>query len=221
MAEALPAPGYAADAPRPPVGFSIDLPDHWTVLDLDPATREGWLDAFLDRRLAGRPREGVERRAARAALFQLLRQLHAEGVFLAAILAGEVGGEPVSASATLAWRRPDLGGDRLDLEGLRQVYLRAPGSPGEDRRARRVEVVDLPSGGAVKVASRETAPVPTLAKVRSVAVTQYLVPVPHDGWLAVITATTGVPALEAGVEEVADAMAASLSFQPPPSAPRG
>lgn len=41
------------------------------------------------------------------------------------------------------------------------------------------------------------------------------------GWLAVITPTTGVPALEAGVEEAADAMAASLSFQPPPSAPRG
>lgn len=148
--------------------------------------RVAWLVARLRVRRGSRGARGP-RRSRRPGS-------HTEGVFLAAILAGEAGGQPVSASATLAWRRPDLGGDRLDLEGLRQVYLRAPESPGEDRRARRVELVDLPSGGAVKVASKETAPVPTLAKVRSVAVTQYLVPVPHDGRLAVITATTGVPA---------------------------
>ena len=72
-----------------------------------------------------------------------------------------------------------------------------PESAGEDRRAGPVERVERPSGGAVKVVSREMAPVPTVATIRSVAVTQYLVPVPDDGWLAVITTTTGVRDLQA------------------------
>jgi hypothetical protein len=217
VAETLPEPGFAADAPRPPIGFTIDLPDHWTVLNLDPLTWDGWLDAFLDARLAGRPTARTERSAARSVLLDLLRRLHGDGVFLAGILVGEVPGHPVSASATLAWRHPDLGGDEIDLEGLRQVFLRAPAAPGEDREARRVEPVELRSGAAVKLVSKETAPVPTLRTLRIVSVTQYFVRVPCDGWMGVITATTGVRELEAAVEGVADAMAQSLTF-PSPSA---
>lgn len=217
VAEAPPAPGYAAHAPRPSIGFSIDLPDHWTVLDLNPRTWDAWLDTFLDARLARRPQAQVERGPARAALFQLLRQLHDEGVFLAAVLAGEVEGQLISASATLAWRRPDLGPDPLDVEGLREVFAQAPAAVGEERAARRVERRELPSGPAVKVVSKETARVPTLATLRLVAVVQHFVPVQHDGWLAVITVTTGVRELETGIEAVADAMAESLTFQTGPS----
>jgi hypothetical protein len=217
MTEALPPAGYAADVPHPPIGVAIDVPDHWTVLDLNPETWDVWLDAFLDQRLAGRPNASRERGPARKALLDLLRQLHGEKVFMATILASDVGGELVSASATLAWRR--LGGDEgIPLAGLYEVYARAPVSPGENQAARRVEQVELPAGGAVKVATKETVRVPTTNQIQPVNVTQYFVPVLHTDWLAVITTSTGNPALVQGAEEVADGMAGSLTFTTSPAA---
>jgi hypothetical protein len=218
--EPLPPAGYAADVPRPSIGFSIDVPDHWVVLDLSPESWDTWLDAFLDQRLAGRRRAGEERPRARKVLLQLLRQLHEGRVFMAAVLAGEVGGEFVSASATLAWRRLDLGGDPMSLEGMRRVYADAPPAPGEILDDRRVELVELSMGAGVKVATRETLPVPGTGRIMPVNVIQFFIPVLDTDWLAVITATTGVPALATGVEEVADAMAGSLTFSRGPGADR-
>ena len=217
MTETLPPAGYAADVPRPPIGFSIDVPDHWTVVDLNPETWDEWVDAFLAQRLAGRPHAERERGPARRALLDLLRQLHGQGVFMAAILAADVGGELVSASATLAWRELDAGGEGIPLAGLREVYARAPASPSEDLDERRVEVVDLGAGGGVKVAKRETMGLPVMREARPVAVTQYFVPVPDSAWLAVLTATTANPTLVPGVEAVVDAMAASLGFHRGPA----
>ena len=211
----LPPAGYAAGVPRPAIGFAIDVPDHWTVLDLNPDTWDGWLDAFLDRRLAGSEAASRERGPARTVLLDLLRRLHAEQVFMAAILAADVGGQLVSASATLAWRRVPPGDDGIAVEGLREVYLRAPAGPGEDVDQRRVEVVELGAGGGVKVVTRETLALPGLVEAPPVSLTQYLVPVLDTEWLAVITTSTGNAALAPGVEEVADGMAATLAFTRP------
>lgn len=213
MTEELPTAGYAADVPRPPIGVSIDVPDHWTVLDLNPETWDAWLDAFLDQRLEGRARAKQERGPARKAMLDILRQLHAEKVFMAAILAAEVVGELVSASITLAWRKLDLDGEKMDLEGLRQIYLRAPESPGEDLAERKVEHVTLPAGSAVKVTSRELVHVPAVKKQQRMALTQYVVPVLDTDWLALITTSTANSALASGVEEVAAGAAASLDFR--------
>lgn len=212
---ALPPAGYAAGVPRPAIGFSIDVPDHWTVLDLNPDTWDQWLDAFLDERLAGRPGAAHERGPARAALLDLRRRLHDEHVFMAAILAADVGGEPVSASATLAWRRVPPGDDGIPVEGLREVYARAPAGPGEDVDRRRVEVVELEAGGGVKLVTSEALALPGLAQPQPVRLIQYLVPVLETEWLAVITASTGNAALQPGVEQVVDDMAATLRFTPP------
>ncbi|MGH2770778.1 MAG: hypothetical protein ACRDJF_09700, partial [Actinomycetota bacterium] len=154
----------------------------------------------------------AERPPARRALLGLLRQLHEGKVFMAAVLAGESGGELVSASATLAWRRLDLGADTMNLEGMRRAYLHAPPSPGEILDDRRVELVELSMGAGVKVATRETMRAPGAPGFNPVTVIRFFVPVLDTDWLAVITAATGVAALAAGVEEVANAMARSLTF---------
>jgi hypothetical protein len=197
----------------------VDVPDHWTVLDLDPRTQARWVEALLDQRLAGHPEAARERPPARQALLDLLRRLHEARVFLAAILAGKVGDELVSASVTLAWHRPEPAGGEPSLAALREVYAQAPPAAGEDIAARRVEVVDLRVGGAVRVSTREAVELSTGVRVSGVTMTQYVVPVLHTGWLALLTAATGVPALAAGVEEVIDTMAASLRFEPRSPAP--
>ena len=213
MTEELPPAGYAADVPHPAVGVSIEVPDHWVVLDLNPDTWDTWLDAFLDQRLASRPDAVGERAQARAVLLDLLRQLHGEKVFMAAILAADVGGELVSASATLAWRELDLDdGEKIELEGLRQVYVQAPPAAGEDMEARSVERVELPCGGAVKVVSSERIRAPGTSTDQPTTLIQYLIPVLDINWLAVITSSTANEPLAAGLEVVADQMAASLTF---------
>jgi hypothetical protein len=98
--------------------------------------------------------------------------------------------------------------------GLRQIYATAPAAPGEDLTARRVEVVQLAPGGAVRVSSREAVQIPGGRRVDRVAITQYAVPVLGTGWLALLTGTTGVPGLVAAVERVTGAIAESLSFGP-------
>ncbi len=167
--------------PSPADGFPIDVPDHWTVLDLDPATSEAWLSAFLSNRLSDRPHtqpEGLARRALRS----LLDQLREQQVFFAAILAADVGGEPVSASATLAWRRLGPAGSTLPIDGLARVATEAPAEAGEDRSERLVEVVTLPAGPAVRVTSAGVA-VP--GRCRST------VPDPPTGWS--LTTSTANP----------------------------
>jgi len=80
--------------------------------------------------------------------------------------------------------------------------------------SRVVEVVDLPAGGGVKVATREEMELPLVPGIRPVNLTQYFVPVLDTDWLAVVTAPTGNPFLAEGVEIVADGMAESLEFKP-------
>lgn len=213
----LPAVGYAPSVPRPPIGFAIDVPDHWTVLDLDPATSEAWLSAFLSGRLSDRPHTERQRALARRALRALLDQLREQQVFLAAILAADVGGEPVSASATLAWRRLGPPGSPLPIDGVARVATEAPAELGEDRSERLVEMVRLPTGPAVRVASARATAVPGTDAVPTMAQTQHLVPVLDTGWLALLTTSTANPSLVAGVDEVADQMAESLAFTPIPA----
>jgi hypothetical protein len=67
---------------------------------------------------------------------------------------------------------------------------------------------------AVRVSSREAVQIPGGRCVDGVAIIQYVVPVLDTGWLALLTGTIGVPALEAAVETVTDAVAESLSFGP-------
>ncbi len=131
---------------------------------------------------------------------------------MAAILAADVGGDLVSASATLAWRKLDTHGEGILLEGLYEVHTRTTAAPGEDLTARRVQLTDLPTGGAVKVTTRETLHLPTLPEPHPVALTQYFIPVLDTDWLAVITTSTANSPLEPGVEQVADHMAKSLTF---------
>ena len=208
MTESLPPAGYAADVPRPPMRFSIDVPDHWTVVDLDPQTGDVWLDAFLDQRF--RPETGVDRAALREDLSRALQQLYREKVFMAALLLADVAGDVVTANATLAWQQLETHGEGIPVAGLHAVFAGAPAGSDEDVAHRQVEVVQLPAGGGVRVRTHRTMRLPGMPAPATVAVTQYFVPVPSTEWLAVVTTGTGRMDLAPAIEEVADEMAASL-----------
>ena len=216
--------GVDPAAPRPPVGFRLDVPDGFTELDLDPATSDAWVERFLDQRSAGVPGAAAQRGRARQVLQSLVSQHRQAGVFLAAFLAaaGPRPGEMIGASLTLAWR--EFRGGVL-LEGLRQYFADEDPGPGEDATARSVDVVALPGGQAVRTRSRQRLPVPLTSHRQDTVIVQHLLPVPEPAtdWLAVLTMST--PDI-AGADEftaLAGRVAASLEFldaagQPLPTA---
>jgi hypothetical protein len=212
--------GVDPAAPRPAVGFRLDVPDEFTELDLDPSTSDGWLQRFLDERSARVPGAAAQRARARQVLQSLIDRHRAAGVFLAAfhIAAGPRPGEMVGASLTLAWR--ELAGGVL-VEGLRQYFVEEDPGPGEDLAARAVEVRELPRGPAVRVRSQQQVPVPLTSRRQLTLAVQYLVPVPEPAatWLAVLTLSTPDTA---GVDEftaLADRVAGSLDFLDAAGAP--
>jgi hypothetical protein len=223
------AVGIDPAAPRPPIGFRLDVPDQFTSLDLDPATSDAYIEALLDERSANVPGAARQRPRARQVLQRIVGEHREAGVFLASFLVGTGAspGEMIGASLTLAWQR-FAGG--IDLDGL-EIYFRDddPG-PGEDVALRDVRRVEHPYGETVRVVNRQQVPVPLTSRRQEVVVVQHLVPAPApaDEWLAVLTFST--PDVEGQDEfaELVGRIAASLEFLaedgttlPPPGPPTG
>jgi hypothetical protein len=204
-------------APRPPIGFTIVLPDAWTVFDLDPATSDEWVDELLDERLPPGRAAGPERRAVRRPLRRLLREHVRDqrdaGVFLAAAMLHTDGPDPLTLGFTLAWRPVAFRGLPRRLEALHRIQAQAPA--GGRHGDRRVEIVPLACGGGVRVLTRELVLVPGTRQRRPALVAQYLVPVLDLDWMAVLTTSTAVVRLEDAVAEAADRIADGLRFEPP------
>lgn len=229
------APGPAAEigvdpaAPRPAIGFRLDVPDEFTSLDLDPATSDAAIERLLDERSAAVPGAARHRARARQLLQRMVEEHRAAGVFLAAFLArpGPSPGEMVGAGLTLAWRR-FAGG--IDLDGLTTFFREDDPAPGEDRAQREVLRLPLPYGEAVRVVNRQQVPVPLTSRRQEVVLVQHLVPAPPPAaeWLAVLTMSTPDVAGQADFTELAGRVAATLEFLdadgavlPPPGPPTG
>ena len=205
--------GVDPAAPRPPIGFRLDVPDEFTSLDLDPATSDASIERLLDERSAGVPGAARQRARARQVLQRVVGEHREAGVFLAAFLAasGRSPGEMIGASLTLAWRR-FAGG--IDLDGLETWFREDDPAPGEDLAQRAVARVPHPYGEAVRVISRQQVPVPLTSRRQEVVVVQHLVPAPAPAaeWLAVLTASTPDVAGATAFAELAGRVAGTVEF---------
>lgn len=219
--------GVDPAAPRPAIGFRLDVPDQFTSLDLDPATADASIERLLEERSASVPGAARHRARARQVLQSVVAGHREAGVFLAAFLVsvGPSPGEMLGASLTLAWRR-FAGG--IDLDGLVMFFTEDDPAPGEDPATREVRRVPLPYGEAVRVVSRQSVPVPLTSRRQDVVVVQHLVPAPEPAadWLAVLTASTPDVAGAEDFTVLAGRVAATLEFlgrdgEPLPPGPPG
>lgn len=205
--------GVDPAAPRPPVGFRLDVPDEFTSLDLDPATSDASIEQLLDERSASVPGAARQRARARQVLQRITAEHREAGVFLASFLAavGASPGEMVGASLTLAWRRFTGG---IDLDGLETYFREDDPAPGEDPTRREVGRVDHPYGETVRVVNRQLVPLPLTSRRQEVVVVQHLVPAPPVAaeWLAVLTTSTPDVAGQAEFVEFAGRIAGTLAF---------
>ena len=221
--------GVDPAAPRPPLGFRLDVPDEFTSLDLDPTTSDASIERLLDERSAAVPGAARQRVRARQVLQRVVGEHRSAGVFLASFLAGTgpSPGEMIGAGLTLAWRR-FAGG--IDLDGLTTFFREDDPAPGEDRALRDVRRLPLPYGEAVRVVNRQLAPLPLTPRRQEVVVVQHLVPAPPPAaeWLAVLTLSTPDVAGQADFTDFAGRVAGTLEFLdadgqvlPPPGPPTG
>jgi hypothetical protein len=210
--------GVDPAAPRPDVGFRLHVPDSWLTLDLDPATSDRWVERVLDQRIAEHPEAARHRGHMRRILQALVAEQRAAGVFVAAVLAaGSRPAEMIGASLSLSWRR--LHGTGADVAWLARFFAEEEPAPGEDVEARRVDLVDLPAGPAVRIGSSVLAPVPESSRRQRVAVNQVVMPVPGSPWLAVLVVSTPNLGLAGRFATMADEVARSLEFLAPARSP--
>ena len=203
----LPVPGIDRLAVRPPFGFAIDIPEPWIVLDLDPRTSAQWVRQLVRRRATGTRRTAREAWAAAVVVRDVIAALQAQGVLLAAILAGRIGEEVVGASITLGWQRSPCS---VDLDALGLSLARVSPGANELVQHRRVDLVAVSGREALHLRGREQARVPGSTTRREVVLHQLFVPVEDPTWLAVVTATTGLLQLGDVVGEAALHVAGSL-----------
>jgi hypothetical protein len=221
--------GVDPAAPRPPIGFRLDVPGEFTSLDLDPTTSDASIERLLEERSNAVPGAARHRVRARQVLQRVVGDHRSAGVFLASFLAGTGAspGEMIGAGLTLAWRR-FAGG--IDLDGLTTFFREDDPGPGEDQALRDVRRLPLPYGDAVRVVSRQLTPLPLTSRRQEVVVVQHLVPAPPPAaeWLAVLTLSTPDVAGQADFTDFAGRVAATLEFLdaggqvlPPPGPPTG
>jgi hypothetical protein len=205
--------GVDPAAPRPSVGFRLDVPDEFTEFDLDPSTSDGWVERLLAERSAAFPAAAAQRGRARQVLQAMIARQREAEVFLAAFLVkpGPRAGEMVGGSLTLAWRQFTGG---VQVAGLWRYFADEEPGEGEDVAARSVEEVALPRGAGVRVRTRQRLPVPLTSRREETVIVQHLVPVPApaDDWLAVLTMSTPDLAGADDFHALADRVAASLDF---------
>jgi hypothetical protein len=198
-------------APRPPFGFRLQLPDDWEPLDLDPWTSAGSIERCLDRWVAARLELGADRARLRKALAEVVAASRRDGVFLVTVLASVRGWpeEPLGASLSLAWRRLDMA-KGIPVDGVVQALATAPPDPDERRNDRTLTRVELTPGPAACLRTLQSAQVPGGGSRRLVALTQFLVPIGDQPWLAAITAATPNLDLADDIAAIAHDVASSL-----------
>ncbi|MFL6073287.1 MAG: hypothetical protein ACJ73S_07835 [Mycobacteriales bacterium] len=207
--------GVDPEVPRPAhVGFRVNVPDAWFALDLDPATSNASIEAYLDRCLSARPaRAGAHRGQMRAILRQAVAAQRAEGIFFSAFLAGNRGRpeDVVGASLTIAFRQlPD--GGLFEVDPMVATLATADLEPGENAEARIVGKVLLQAGWAAYSHTNHLTPVPRSHRRQRVAFSQYFIPTPDLTWAAVLTVTTPNLDLALGVDGIAEGVAQSIEW---------
>jgi hypothetical protein len=175
---------------------SLQVPPTWFEFDVWRATRTGDLARLVDRRIGAdtrlRPWRGALLKALRAAAEQAER----EGAVMCAAMTDPFGDDGVLAALLTVFHTigdPDPAGNTVE-EIAAQLTAIAPTEASADRR--RVEIITLDSGPAVRVYGTETVDLGG-HPVESV-VMHTLIPVPDgDGVLNVVLASPQAQLAEA------------------------
>jgi hypothetical protein len=195
MTQAQRTPG--ADPYAPAAGYRLVVPDGWFAVDLDPGRRELSVAALVKRQFAGIDNAPHLKAQAREQLLAQALAAHAAGGLEMFLSLDPVAGVPLAASLVI-FLVPASGSHWVTAADLARSLM------GEERR---VTVVELPAGQAVRTAGRRSSP----GEPES-ATLEVFIPVPHNGEWLLLSFATPVSPLVPALSKLFDAICATLRW---------
>lgn len=196
-----------------PAGFTLRVPESWYEFDVWRATRTSDLARLVDARIAQAP----ELLPRRSALLKLLREAagdaERQGAVFCAAMVDRVADAGVLV-ATIMVFQTDGGPDPADntvaaIAGQVSAVSAVDGAS----TWRRVEVIEIPAGRAVRVAGVELAERTERAQISGV-VMQTLIPVPDGQGVLNVVLTSPQVELADSMLELFEAITATLAWSP-------
>lgn len=200
-----------------PVGFTLRVPESWVEFDVWRATRSNLLKRLLDERLAEAPELAPHRSALSRLLREVAEEAESEGaVFCAAMLEPIVDAGFLAATAMVFHTEgaPDSADNTVEAIAA-EVSAQAPSDTSPAWR--RVEIVDLSVGRAVRVYGVEVVSSSARPPLDGV-VMQTLVPVPGEAGVLNVVLSSPQTSLVDPMIEVFEAVSNTLAWTPEPKA---
>lgn len=199
-------PARAATA----LGFTFRVPESWLEFDVWRATRTGDLARELDSRIAQAP----ELRPYRGTLLKALRQAAADaerqGAVCCAVMLDPVADDGMLAATLMVFQTDGAADPANNAPEVVAGQVTAVAPVEGQAHWRRVEIVEIPAGRAVRVRGVEAAAIDG----RSVdcVVMQTLIPVPQDRGVLNMVLTSPQVELAEPMLDLFDAVSSTLTW---------
>jgi len=178
-------------------GYRLVVPDGWFAVDLEPGRRERSVAALVKRQFAGIDNAPHLKAQARRELLAQAEAAHEAGGLEMFLSLQQIAGIPLTASLVVFLVPPPGTGAVTTQELARSL--------SSDER--RVTVVDLPAGEAVRVLSHLSSP-----DQSDSATLKVFVPVPHTGEWLLLTFATPLGPLFPALTKLFDAICTTLRW---------
>jgi len=199
--------------------FTLRVPESWYEFDVWRATRTGDLARHVDARVAAQP----ALRRHRGPLLRALRQAAADaeraGALMCAVMGETVDGAGTLAAVLMAVQtRGDGNPEHNTPEAIAGQLTSVP----NQRRSghwRRVELLDLPAGRAVRMTAIE--PVTSGARTLDCVVMHTLTPFPDGAGVLDVVLTSPQTHLAEPMFDLFDAISGTLAWSPTTTTTKG
>ena len=181
----------------PASGYRLTVPDGWFPVDLEPGRRERSVAALVKRQFAGIDNAPHLKAQAREQLLAQTLAAQAAGGLEMFLSLDPVAGIPLAASLVI-FLVPPSGTQGVTAADLARSLI------GDERR---VTVVDLPVGQAVRALGRRSSP-----DRQESAALEVFVPVPHNGEWLLLSFATPVSPLVPALTKLFDAICTTLRW---------
>ena len=196
-------------------GFTLRLPESWVEFDVWRATRTADLARLVDARIAVLPELAARRRALLRALREVAARAERQGAVFCAAMADSVPDAGLLTATLIVFQTEPASEPERDSVAAIAGQVSAVAPTEGSLYWRRVEVVDLRVGRAVRVAGVEVADVGGRAPVPGV-VMQTLVPVPGGQGVLNAVLTSPMVDLAEAMLDLFDAITETLAWAPSP-----
>ncbi|MDQ2706946.1 MAG: hypothetical protein M3Z25_04625 [Actinomycetota bacterium] len=193
-----------------PVGFALRLPESWLEFDIWRANRTGDLPRLLDARIAADPALKPYRGALVKALRQAASEAERHGALFCAAMSELIEDAGMLAATVMVFQTDATLDPADDTAEVIASQLTSVASTEGAARWRRVDIVEIPAGRAVRLQGVE--PVDFGGQSLDCVVMQTLVPVPDGPGVLNVVATSPQVELAEPMLDLFDAISATLTW---------